>query len=693
VASATVWVRGGRESAGLRLSMWKEIRTDVVGETIELLQGDAAIARLIASATGFTGTSDKLQPLLTELVHQHPTVHDIVLTDESGRVLIETHRDEQPSSRPMGAMSGLAYSQVRQSNTPSALSGPILIRSSETSAGAAMLGVGVPLPLQGTGGPGRVAVMTVGADMPSARSVIGQIWLIGQDGVVIAAPGRSTADAAGDVAPDWGILREMSTMSGAFTLEMSDGAHEMLYQKLEPWPAALVIDTGAVANPWLQPHGILALALGVAALLLFWRGQRFAAGRVRSAESNGKAGPGVSSHDGPMRHLAAGVAHEFNNILTVLSFDAEMLVAEPNADESVQVLSRSMLGATAMGTQLTQSLLAYAERAVLRPQMIDLELMLSQCHERLVAALDPGQSLLRAGRVASVGPVFVLVDPDALEFCLISLLRNAADVSEAGAEITLEVDITSVGGVPRVALVVDDTGPGMEADMVACAMAPGFSGRDSDRRLGLGLSAALGFARQSGGSLALESTPGLGTRARLLLPLNADEPMVATPGVSLSPIPAKSYPAPAEASRPKRVLLVEDIAPVRESIARRLRIDGFEVLEAATVAEVLAQVARGVEVMVTDIMLNDATDGWTLASRAREADPLLPLVFMSGYLSSRQPELLAGDELASFVRKPVNGMELQTVIAGLLALRETRALQNLPRDPTSTAQRGIRQRA
>lgn len=231
-------------------------------------------------------------------------------------------------------------------------------------------------------------------------------------------------------------------------------------------------------------------------------------------------------------------------------------------------------------------------------------------------------------------------------------------------------------------LVVDDAGPGMAANVLAHAMEPGFCGSHSDRHLGLGLSAALGFARQSGGSLALESTPGLGTRARLLLPLKANGTMAASSRPSFSQVPAAQHTTPPEALRPRRILLVEDIAAVRESIARRLRIDGFDVAEAGTVAEVLAQMARGVDVMVTDIMLDDETDGYTLASRAREVDPMLPLVFMSGYLSSRQPELLAGDELASFVRKPVNGVELQTVIAGLLALRETRALQ-----------RGIRQRA
>jgi DNA-binding NtrC family response regulator len=120
------------------------------------------------------------------------------------------------------------------------------------------------------------------------------------------------------------------------------------------------------------------------------------------------------------------------------------------------------------------------------------------------------------------------------------------------------------------------------------------------------------------------------------------------------------------------VLLVDDSAAVRESVARRLRADGYDVIEARTVADAEMIVAAGVDVLLTDIVLDDDVDGFTLAKRAREMDPTLPLVFMSGYMSSRHPALLAGDELASFVRKPVNGAELHMVLAGLIAVRDGR---------------------
>jgi CheY-like chemotaxis protein len=418
---------------------------------------------------------------------------------------------------------------------------------------------------------------------------------------------------------------------------------------------------------------VVSVLLGALAVVLVWRSSRKP---VSEAATDGM--PSLSLRRATLtRHLAAVLAHKFNNVLTVLSFDAEMLAASPDADEATHVLSRSMLGATAQGTLLTQSMLAFAERAVLSPTVFDLETELTLRHDRLVAALDPGQVLLRTGP-STAGPRLLLkADPDALEACLVALLRNAAEAAGARAEITLELERISSGGAQQVELVVDDAGPGMDPATLALAMEPGFSSRANGHHLGLGLAAANGFARQSGGTLTLESMPGMGTRARLMLPLLRD---ATQPAKSSAPAVPESRPMLQSPERPKRVLIVEDSIPVRDSIARRLRADGYDVVDAVTVSEVLAYVARGVDVMVTDIVLSDSVDGWTLATRARELNPMLPLVFMSGFMTSRQPELLSGNELASFVRKPVNGAELNTVIAGLLALRETRQLQSeLPR--------------
>lgn len=652
--------------------MWHHVHADMVRETVELLQGDAALARLIASVAPSTGAISQILPVLAELVRLHPAVHDVLISDDFGNVVAQAHRDEPSDARRSnGVMAAMASSTALPPNSPDGLLGSVLIRTSEASDGAAMLGVSVAFQSTGLVGLRHVAVLTLGADMPSARSATGRAWLVGNDGVVLAAPGQLSTKGVG---PDWTGLHQSPELAGGLRLEMADGAHEMLYERLEAWPATLVIDTGPVGSPWLRPQVLLAIALGAIGMFFLGRSQGRMTGDLKERAPAGE----ISRREALMRQFAARLAHRFNNIMTVLAIDAEMLAASERADEATQVLSRSMLGATAEGTQLTQALLSYAERAVLRPQAIEFEQMLSQCHDRLLAALEPGQTLLRVGATGTLGRTLIHVDPDALETCLVSLLRNAARVAGPGGEITLEVNVVTRSGVEYLQVTVDDPGPGMERLVLVDAMLPGFSVQSNGRHLGLGLSAADGFARQSRGSLTLESTPGLGTKARLLLPLNVNARRNGAGGATAPVRLSKDLAALPSSSGTRRVLLVEDNVPVRDSIARRLRADGFDVVHAATVAEVLARVARGVDVMVADIVLNDDVDGWALASRAREADPLLPLVFISGFLSSRQPELLASDDLASFVRKPVNGVELNTVIAGLLALRETRALQSRP---------------
>ena len=727
LAAGAVWVAGERRLDALRLSMWQQMSESLAVDTVEMLEAHAALAHFVGAVIPLTGLGDRFAAILNEMVLLHPDLRAIVVSDDTGHSLLETRHTEPSALSPAGDELQVvgSFAPLRaqgQGQGQGQTQGPVLVRTSEASNHPAMVGVGIGFQMPGWRAPGRVTLLTLGADMPSARSVKGRMWLIGHDDAVIAEPGLLTHPDNAASALDWTALRRAEPAAGMLQLVMEDGPHEILYRKLDPWPATLVVDTGRTVRPLIEPHGIAALALGALAVFLLRRAKGATEGQSGADKPVSDAAMASSDRDAMARRLAAGVAHTVNNVLTVLAFDAEMVGASAPGDERLQVLSRSMLCATAQGTQLTQRLLSYAERAVLRPIVVDLQVELVQRHDRLRSALDPGQKLLSQTLLGPtlLGPtllgkvpampgrrLLVRVDPDALETCLMALLRNAADVTQPHAEITLELERTQLAGSDAVALVVDDAGPGMDAFTLAHAMEPGFSaqpdgqpdgqsdsqsdGRRSGRHLGLGLSAAMGFARQSGGQLTLESTPGLGTQARLLLPLVTDADFnanldidgvlgrIAAAGQRPQFKPAGSLP-PAHRTlpRPKRILLVEDNVPVRDSIARRLRADGYDVVEAVVVADVLALVVRGVDVMVTDIVLADATDGWTLAARARELSPMLPLVFMSGFMSSRQPKLLDGDELASFVRKPVSGAELHTVIAGLLALHETRLIQSGP---------------
>ena len=157
---------------------------------------------------------------------------------------------------------------------------------------------------------------------------------------------------------------------------------------------------------------------------------------------------------------------------------------------------------------------------------------------------------------------------------------------------------------------------------------------------------------------------------RLFFPLKQAKGRVAPhiAGLGLPRLPASAR-AP---RRPLRILLVDDVAPVRESIARRLQRLGFEVIEASGAADAEAMAARGVDILLTEIVLGGGVDGWTIAELVRRQAPGLPVLFMTGFMVAAQTACLRGDELTQFIRKPIDGEDLLAVIHGLLALRETR---------------------
>jgi signal transduction histidine kinase/ActR/RegA family two-component response regulator len=641
-------------------------RDGVVARTSTQLRADAALGHFIAASTTPFGPTQALAPLLADLVRESPSIWGVVVADPSGRILLESHR-AGAASLPL----------TERALTEIAITGPgprrALVRTSEVAHTPALVGVGSGAIGQGAADQGRVTVFTLGSEMPSAGPFVGRTWLVGRDGAVMAEPGGGDDPESADaISRAWGSLGRVAGESGEANVAMRDGVHLLLFRPLDNWPATVLIDAGVAPHVWATPNQALAVGLGLISALLVWLGSRgiFSATSDMSVPDRAAGAAGFVPGSPPdreamARRLAAGVAHDINNALTVLSFDAEMVTAAHPGDAGLEMLSRSMLGATARGAELTQSLLAYAERAVLRPRPVDLADELARRHASFASRLNPGQMLVCVTPDKAGPAPLVMLDPDALEICLGALLRNAAEAAGPRAEIRLELQLTPAGTLAM--LVVDDAGPGMDAFSLAHACEPGFSGKRDGHHLGLGLSAAAGFARQSGGRLSLDSPPGLGTRASLIFP-------VLIPGRRGSQHATPARSGASLAGRSSRVLLVDDSAPVRDSIARRLRAIGYEVIEAQNAGDAEALVMRGVDVMVTDIMLNDAIDGWALAARARERDSTLPLVFMSGFMSFRQPELLAGADLASFVRKPVNGAELHTVIAGLLAMRETRRL-------------------
>jgi PAS domain S-box-containing protein len=339
--------------------------------------------------------------------------------------------------------------------------------------------------------------------------------------------------------------------------------------------------------------------------------------------------------------LAAGVAHDFNNILQVILGSLSMLEEDP------AIAARGDLGeltalarATAQrGAQLTHSLLSYTRQQVMRPTRVDLDKVLQDLRTLLSTTLSP-----RIAIDVDVQPNLprVLVDHGQLETALLNLALNAAYAMPNGGKLRFEVrmaEAVQCGGLEmrgHVMIAVADTGPGLSASAMERAFEPFFTTKGV-RGTGLGLAMVQGFCQQSGGDVRAMNPPEGGARIEILLPTH----------------------------RASKTLLVEDTPDVLASLSVMLRRSGLETVTAQDGAEALERLARDPEIdmLITDYMMPGMT-GIELVRRARLARPGLPALLITGY--AEIDELAAEGPALSLLRKPFTRERLLSSVGALL---------------------------
>ncbi len=322
--------------------------------------------------------------------------------------------------------------------------------------------------------------------------------------------------------------------------------------------------------------------------------------------------------------LAAGVAHDFNNILQVIGGGIEIL----KEDVALAPESRSFLelvdDAARRGSTLTHHLLSYSRKQVLEPQLVDLAEILDGLTRILTRTLAPTIGL--STRIApSVGQV--RADRNQLETALMNLAINAAHAMPDGGALRIEVnraDTEPFNELPPggyVVIAVSDTGTGMTPDVLASLFEPFFTTKGSTGT-GLGLSMVQGFSRQSGGDTRVFSTPGEGSRFEIWLPEIV--PLLAAPHR------VRTTASPGHAGN---VLLVDDAADVLVTLTAFLRRGGFEVHQARDGQQALAALADGehFDVLVTDYMM-PGMNGMHLVKQAQVLQPGLAALVVSGFV-------------------------------------------------------------
>ena len=357
--------------------------------------------------------------------------------------------------------------------------------------------------------------------------------------------------------------------------------------------------------------------------------------------------------------LTGGVAHDFNNLLGVISGNLELAAEALGAgDEKLAKLLEPARRAAERGSTLTRSLLSFARQQPLSPQVTDLNSLARDTTELLRRTLP---SNIGIEFVGGAGLWTSEVDPGQLQNALLNLVVNARDAMPDGGRLTIETRNTRIDGdyaslhaelAPGqyVMLAVSDTGTGMPPDVIARAFEPFYTTKGLGQGTGLGLSMVYGFAKQSGGHVAIYSEVGSGTTVKLYLPRwigRAED--VAPRAERLAP-----------RARNETVLVVEDDEDMRFVTVTMLKSLGYQVLEAPTGSKALDLLAGHKEIvlLVTDVVLAGSMNGRRLAEEAAARYPGIRILYMSGYTEDAIVHHGRLDHGVHFIQKPFRMQDL-----------------------------------
>lgn len=330
--------------------------------------------------------------------------------------------------------------------------------------------------------------------------------------------------------------------------------------------------------------------------------------------------------------LTGGVAHDVNNLLTVISGNLQLLEAELSVEPETRAIIDGALRAVERGAELTRRLLAFARRQPLRPRAIVPKPLLDELGHLLRRILG---EVIEIDVECAANVPDVYADVNELDTALVNLALNARDAMPRGGKLRIGAHGITLASATNpwklppgsyVVFEVADTGTGMVAEVQAHACEPFFTTKGSGKGSGLGLSMVHGFVTQSGGAMALDSRLGYGTRVTFLLPVAKPEAREAAPADVSEDAPG---------ARRGTILVVEDEADVRTIAARFLHAIGYEVLTAdgAHAAIEILQSSTGIDLLFSDVALGDGMTGVELAREARRGRPGLAVLLTSGYVA------------------------------------------------------------
>jgi signal transduction histidine kinase/CheY-like chemotaxis protein len=364
--------------------------------------------------------------------------------------------------------------------------------------------------------------------------------------------------------------------------------------------------------------------------------------------------------------MTGGIAHDFNNLLTAVLGNIELAARRVEDERTRQLLSGARQAAE-RGAKLTHQLLAFSRKQQLRLQAVDLNGLVSNMGDLLFRTIG---ATIRIEMVLQKDIWPAVVDPTQVELVILNLALNARDAMPSGGRLT--VTTMNVGmdrasaphtDIPRgdfVAISIGDTGTGMTEEVLARAFEPFFTTKTLGAGTGLGLSQVYGVARQSGGTVRIETRLGHGTTVWVYFP--RAKAQVAAPAVEHKDLP--------QGGRQGSILVVDDDRDVRRFVSTVLAELGYTVTEASSAQDALHLLARGesFDLAVIDYAMPEMSGGELVkALRLRHLAPSR-ILYMTGYVADVEEFLPASDH-GLVLRKPFTAVELASAVEGSLSLQ------------------------
>ena len=376
----------------------------------------------------------------------------------------------------------------------------------------------------------------------------------------------------------------------------------------------------------------------------------------------------AAEHFEGIASLASGMAHDINNLLTVISGGAESIASLFPDDDAVAEETHAILEAVDRGASLTRQVLAYSRRQALRPSVFDAAREIERNRLMLIHAAGSATTLT-LDLTQDAAPVWA--DQTQFLTALINLIANARDASGRDPRISVHVATvprppdhnSAAGPAPRVLVEVADNGSGMTSEVASRAFDPFFTTKPRGEGTGLGLSMVHGFVHQSGGTLRLLTKRGIGTRVRLFFPL----------ATSIAVAEAAEAPPTTPLLRrtlTPRVLVVDDDDAVRRMLARMLELRGLLVDTAPSAMAAIQRLRdQRFDAVLSDVLMPGDLDGLDLARWARQRG--LPVLLVSGFVGGELPQDLLADAGVRLVRKPADSAMLAKELRELVQAGET----------------------